>query len=390
MPGSPAREEQIQALLTKMTLEEKIGQLNLINGSGKQIPETLRQDLQSGRVGAILNEVDIDTINELQRIIKEESRLGIPLLIGRDVIHGFKTIFPIPLGLAATWNQDLVEECSRISAVEAASSGINWTYAPMLDIGRDPRWGRIAETLGEDPYLISVLGSAMVKGIQGSDLSNAGSIAACAKHFAGYGASESGRDYNTTNIPEGELRNVHLPPFKAALDAGVATFMVSFSDLNGVPASANEFLLKQILRKEWQFNGFVVSDWESIQQLSLHGITENDRGSAFEAAQSGLDMDMAGNVYVNHLQSLVQDQLISTEQIDSMVANVLRIKFNLGLFDNPYTRREDFPCLYSESHLFASKEAAMQSVVLLKNNQHTSDRILNDMNNFTVKMSNKL
>ncbi len=358
---------RINDLLNKMTIEEKIGQLCLVNTTGGSHLEALKNNLKDGKIGAILNEVNPNVINELQYIAVKESRLGIPLLIGRDVIHGFKTIFPIPLGQAASWNPDIVYEGARISAIEAASQGINWTFAPMLDIGRDPRWGRVAETLGEDTYLISVLGAAMVSGFQGTKLNRKDRIASCAKHFAGYGASEGGRDYNTTNIPENELRNTHLPPFKAALNAGAATVMTSFSDLDGVPASANEFLLKQVLRKEWKFDGFVVSDWESIKQLSTHGLTPNDKESAFEAANAGLDMEMASQTYSEHLFALINESRISMQQLDTMVSNILGIKFRLGLFELPYTNPPDFPELVNENHLAAAKEAAIQSAVLLKN-----------------------
>ena len=358
---------RINDLLNKMTIEEKIGQLCLVNTTGGSHLEALKNNLKDGKIGAILNEVNPNVINELQYIAVKESRLGIPLLIGRDVIHGFKTIFPIPLGQAASWNPDIVYEGARISAIEAASQGINWTFAPMLDIGRDPRWGRVAETLGEDTHLISVLGAAMVSGFQGTKLNRKDRIASCAKHFAGYGASESGRDYNTTNIPENELRNTHLPPFKAALNAGAATVMTSFSDLDGVPASANEFLLKQVLRKEWKFDGFVVSDWESIKQLSTHGLTPNDKESAFEAANAGLDMEMASQTYSEHLFALINESRISMQQLDTMVSNILGIKFRLGLFELPYTNPPDFPELVNENHLAAAKEAAIQSAVLLKN-----------------------
>ncbi|NNE04527.1 MAG: glycosyl hydrolase, partial [Xanthomonadales bacterium] len=242
---APSRQvdRQVNELLARMTVAEKVGQMTQVNGAGGQVPDDLREALKSGRIGSILNEVDLDTVNEIQRIAVEESRLGIPLLIARDVIHGFQTVLPIPLGQAASWNPELVERGARMAALEAATTGVNWTFAPMIDISRDPRWGRIAESFGEDPYLTGVLGAAMVRGFQGDDFSMPGNIAACAKHFAGYGASESGRDYNTTNIPENELRNIFLPPFKAALDAGVATVMTSFSDLDGVPASGNRFLL---------------------------------------------------------------------------------------------------------------------------------------------------
>jgi len=358
---------RIGELLHKMTFAEKVGQLTQINGSHGPIPEWMADDLRNGKVGSVLNEVNVDTANELQRISVEESRLRIPLMIGRDVIHGFKTVFPIPLGQAASWNPELVEKCARIAALEAAAAGINWTFAPMLDIGRDPRWGRVAETFGEDPFLSSAFGAAMVRGFQGDDLSEPGNIAACAKHFAGYGASESGRDYNTTSIPEVVLRNVHLPPFKAALDAGAATFMASFSDLNGVPASGNELLMKQILRKEWRFDGFVVSDWESISQLAVHGLTANDFDSASAAANAGVDMEMASSTYRDHLEALVAVGRVSQQQVDTMVANVLRAKFQLGLFDNPYTDPRRFPSWGNEDHLAAARQLALESVVLLKN-----------------------
>jgi beta-glucosidase len=364
-------EIRVHALLAQMTLAEKIGQLSLVNGAGGHVPETLGQAIVEGRIGALLNEVHTDTVNELQRLAVEESRLGIPLLVGRDVIHGFKTVFPIPLGQAATWNPEMIEVCARVAALEAASAGINWTFAPMIDIGRDPRWGRIAETLGEDPYLTGVLGTAMVRGFQGDNLAQPGHIAACAKHFAGYGASEGGRDYNTTNIPEHELRNVHLPPFKAALDAGVATFMVSFSDLNGIPATANELLLKQILRQEWHYDGFVVSDWDSVRQLSVHGLTGNDKDAAWEAANAGVDMEMASTTYAEHLQALVQEGRLSHRQIDTLTANVLRAKFRLGLFEHPYTNPADFPEIAHAGHLEAARNAAVQSIVLLRNAHRT-------------------
>jgi beta-glucosidase len=359
-------DQQVAELLARMTLAEKIGQMTQVNGAGGNLPDELREAVKSGHIGSILNEVDVDTVNELQRIAVQESRLGIPLLIGRDVIHGFNTILPIPLGQAASWNPELVRKGARMAALEAASTGVNWTFAPMIDISRDPRWGRIAESFGEDPYLTGVLGAAMVEGFQG-DFSQAGNIAACAKHFAGYGASESGRDYNTTNIPENELRNVYLPPFKAAVDAGVATIMTSFSDLNGVPASGNRFLLKQVLRDEWQFDGFVVSDWASIEQLSVHGFTANDKESAFEAASAGVNMEMATLTYSSHLPELLEEGRISMDQLDSMVSDILRVKFSMGLFDTPFTDPSDYPAIANEDHLAIAEQLARQSLVLLEN-----------------------
>ena len=354
-------------LLAQMTLAEKIGQMSQVNGGAWDIHQVLRE----GKIGSVINEVNVDTINELQRVAMQESRLGIPLLIGRDVIHGFKTIFPIPLGQAASWNPELVSQGAAIAANEAAASGINWTFAPMIDISRDPRWGRIAESLGEDTHLCSVLGAAMVKGFQGEQLNQPGAILACAKHFAGYGAVESGMDYNTTNIPENELRNVYLPPFKAALDAGVATFMSAFSDLNGVPATGNEFLMKQVLREEWDFEGFVVSDWESIKELTVHGFTADDKAAAQEACTAGIDMEMASTTYADHLSTLLEEEKISQQQIDTMVFTILTTKFELGLFENPYTNPNDFPQWANDQYLQAAKAAAQESCLLLKNDQHT-------------------
>jgi beta-glucosidase len=354
---------RIDKLLSSMTLAEKIGQMSQFNGAA----ENLHQSIRDGRVGSVINEVDVDTVNHLQKLAVEESRLGIPLLIGRDVIHGFKTIFPIPLGQAASWNPAMLSEAARIGATEAASAGINWTFSPMIDITRDPRWGRIAECLGEDPYLCNVLATAMVNGYQGETLSASNSIAACAKHFAGYGATESGRDYNTVSIPEIELRNTYLPPFKAAAEAGVATFMTSFSELNGVPASGNTFLLKQILREEWNYHGLVVSDWDSIPQMTTHGFTATDKEAAFEAANAGVDMEMASSAYTEHLASLVDEGKLCEAQIDTMVARILGLKFKLALFERPYTDVTEFPVVANARHLEAARYAALQSCVLLKN-----------------------
>lgn len=336
-------DQRIEALLAEMTLSEKIGQMCQLNASEAYAPDYLAGGLRQGRIGSVLNVVDVHTVNELQRIAVMESRLGIPLLVGRDVIHGFKTVMPIPLGQAATWNPDVVKEGAHIAALEASTAGVNWTFAPMIDVSRDPRWGRIAESFGEDPYLASRLTVAMINGFQGDDLAENGAIVACAKHFAGYGAVESGRDYAATNIPENELRNVYLPPFKAAVDNGVATLMTSFSDLNGVPATGNAFLLRTILRNEWNFDGLVVSDWDSVRQLQIHGVTENDRESAFEAATAGVDMEMAGDAYINHLAALVEEGRINMDIVDGAVANILRAKFALGLFENPYTNPDELP-----------------------------------------------
>jgi beta-glucosidase len=360
-------ERRISTLLAQMSLAEKVGQMSQRDASAGYAPDYLAEDIRAGRVGSVINVVDVDIVNELQRIAVEESRLGIPLLVGRDVIHGFRTVMPIPLGQAASWNPALAREGARMAAGEAARAGVNWTFAPMIDIARDPRWGRIAESFGEDVFLTSRFGEAMVAGFQGDDLAGAGSIAACAKHFAGYGAVESGRDYATTNIPEIELRNVYLPPFKAAVDAGVCTLMPSFSDLNGMPATGNAFLLRQVLREEWRFAGFVVSDWDSIRQLQVHGLTEDDTGSAFVAATAGVDMEMEGDAYRTHLAGLVESGRISLDLIDGAVARILRVKFRLGLFDRPYAVAEALPPRLNEQALETARALALQSVVMLRN-----------------------
>ncbi|MDJ0750553.1 MAG: glycoside hydrolase family 3 N-terminal domain-containing protein [Woeseiaceae bacterium] len=356
-----------RALLAEMTLSEKIGQMSQVEATHGHPPEYLGERLRGGEVGSVINNVDVDIVNELQRIAVEESRLGIPLLVGRDVIHGFKTIMPIPLGQAATWNPEIVREGARVAALEASRCGVNWTFAPMIDISRDPRWGRVAESLGESVSLANSLGAAMIEGFQGENLGESGSIAATAKHFAGYGAVESGRDYATTNIPDTKLRNVYFRPFHAAVNAGVSTVMTSFSDLNGVPATGNSYILEDVLRGEWGFDGFVVSDWDSIRQLRVHGLTENDRESAYEAANAGVDMEMAGDAYSNHLQSLVEEGRIEIETIDRAVLSILTLKFGLGLFEKPYTDPDAFPAYGSKRALAAARAAALQSVVLLKN-----------------------
>ncbi len=359
-------EARIAELVGQMTLDEKIGQMVQTHYPG-EVSAEMADAVAAGRIGSLLNVVDADVANELQRIATDESRLGIPLLLARDVIHGFRTVLPIPLGQAATWNPDLVERGTRIAALEAARAGVNWALAPMIDISRDPRWGRIAESFGEDPYLTSRFAVAMVEGFQGDDLSAPGTIAACAKHFAGYGASEAGRDYNTTNIPENELRNVHLPPFKAAVDAGVTTLMTSFSDLNGVPASGNRFLMQEVLRDEWGFDGFVVSDWDSIDQLTDHGFAAGFRDAARKAVTAGVNMEMVSRTYADHLAQLVEDGEIAIERVDQLVGEILRIKLRLGLFENPYTEPGDFPESGNDDHLAVAREAALQSLVLLQN-----------------------
>lgn len=363
-------DKKIDSLLSKMSITEKIGQTSLRGTSSrvKTLPEELKQAVREGKIGSVINVLDRNNVDELQRIAVKESPHGIPLLIGRDVIHGYKTIFPIPLGQAATWNAAIVERGARIAADEASTNGIRWTFAPMLDISRDPRWGRIAESSGEDPYLTSVLGVAAVKGFQGTDMTRPTSVAACAKHFVGYGAAEGGRDYNSTIIPENLLRDVYLKPFNAAVDAGAATVMASFNDINGVPASGNKFILKNILRDEWKFNGFVVSDWNGVIEMITHGYCADPKEAAYKAANASLDMEMTSTTYENNLAQLINEGKITEAQLNDMVRNILRVKFELGLFKSPYVDRSRDATILSDDHRAAAKEAAIESMVLLKNN----------------------
>lgn len=363
--GQSAEDRKIDELMAKMTLQEKIGQMNQLTGLG--LSSEMIEQIKAGSVGSILNEIDPATVNELQRVAVEESRLGIPLIIARDVVHGFKTIFPIPLAQAASWNPEVAESGARVAAIEAASVGVRWTFAPMIDIARDARWGRMIEGLGEDPYLTSVLGVAMVKGFQGDSLSSPSAMAACVKHFCGYGASEGGRDYNTTYISEEQLRNTYLPPFKAAVDAGAATLMTAFNDLNGVPCSGNSYLINDILRKEWNFDGLVVSDWGSVQELIAHGYCADDKEAAEKGTNAGVEMDMMGHVYSPNLETLIKEGKVKEESINQAVRNILKLKYRLGLFDNPYVKVDAPSVFYAPEHLKLAKEAAEQSCVLLKN-----------------------
>lgn len=362
-------EKKIDKVIKSMTLEQKIGQACLKGTSSrsKGLSEELKKEVRMGLVGAILNLTDPDLVLQIQKIAVEESPTHIPLLFGRDVIHGYKTIFPIPLGLAASWDMELVEKTSKIAANESYSRCISWTYAPMVDIARDARWGRIAESPGEDPLLASRLGTAYIKGFQGNDPSVPGQILACAKHFAAYGAAEGGRDYNTVSMSESLLRNVYLKPFEAAAKSGAATFMSSFNDLNGIPASGNRFLLKKILREEWKYDGFVVSDWNSVTEMIPHGYAADEKDAALKSASAGLDMEMTSLSYANHLKTLIAEKKISEKQLDEMVRNILRIKFRAGVFDNPYFKdREKFSLLNADA-LQTARTAASKSFVLLKN-----------------------
>ena len=360
-------ENKVEALLQKMTIEEKLGQMNQLSPWDF---EELAARVRKGEVGSILNVVNPEEINKIQKIAVEESRLGIPILVSRDVIHGYKTIFPIPLGQAATFNPQIAEDGARVAAIEASADGIRWTFAPMIDISRDPRWGRIAESCGEDPYLSSVMGAAMIKGYQGDSLNDPTAIAACAKHFVAYGAAEGGKDYNSTFIPERVLRNVYLPPFKAAVEAGCATFMTSFNDNDGVPSTANKFVLKDVLRDEWKYDGMVVTDWASAAEMINHGFCVDGKDAAEKSVNAGVDMEMVSETFIKNLKQSVEEKKVSMETIDNAVRNILRLKFRLGLFENPYVVTPQ-TVKYADAHLQVAKTAAEQSVILLKNDAQT-------------------
>ena len=367
--------EQIETLLDKMTTEEKIGQLTLFTSDWDVTGPTLRgnykEDILSGKVGAIFNAHTADYNRELQRIAIEETRLGIPLLFGYDVIHGYKTIFPISLGESASWDLEAIEESAQVAAAEAAAAGLHWTFAPMVDVARDPRWGRISEGAGEDPYLGSRIAEARVRGFQGDDLAATNTLIACAKHFAAYGAAQAGRDYHTVDMSERVLRHDFLPPFKAALDAGVQSFMTSFNELFGVPASGSHYLLTEILRDEWGFDGFVVTDYTSINEMIPHGVVADEKEAGELALTAGVDMDMQGAVFYDHLQQSLKEGKVTEARIDQAVLRVLRAKMLLGLFDDPYRysdmqRQEE--TILAEAHLEKAREVARKSMVLLKNN----------------------
>jgi beta-glucosidase len=375
---NPATEKRIDALLAQMTLEEKIGQLNQYSspfdltgpppsqGGQKQAYDQIR----AGAVGSMLNVNGADATRAAQRLAVENSRLKIPLIFGYDVIHGYKTIFPIPLGEAASWDPGAAERSARIAATEAAAAGIHWTFAPMVDIARDARWGRIMEGSGEDPFLGARMAAARVRGFQGTDLSAVDTIAACVKHYAAYGFAEAGRDYHTVDISESTLRNVVLPPFKAAADAGAATFMNSFNEIGGVPATASVHLQRDILKGEWGFKGFVVSDWGSIGEMVPHGYAATLADAARQAITAGSDMDMEARAYVGHLAALVKSGQVDVKLVDEAVRRVLRVKFALGLFDDPYrysdAGREQAVTL-TPANLAAARDVARRSIVLLKN-----------------------
>ena len=377
--GNLDTDKNIEALLQRMTLAEKVGQLNQYSGSwdvtgpvatGDDYNEQRLSDLRSGGVGSMLNVVSVAATTEAQRIAVEETRLGIPLLFAFDVIHGFQTMFPIPLGEAASWDLDLVEKNSRIAAIEASAAGLHWTFAPMVDVGRDARFGRVMEGAGEDPYFGAQMAVARIKGFQGDDLSRPDTIAACAKHFAGYAFAEAGRDYNTVDVSNTTLHNTILPPFKAAAAAGVATFMNSFSELDGVPATADAYLQNTLLKGQWDYRGLVVSDWDSIGEMQEHGYSADLSQAAAQAINAGNDIDMESAAYIGHLAGLVKSGEVAETVVDNAVRRVLALKYRLGLFEDPYryaSASREQSDLGRAEHLVAARDAARKSIVLLKN-----------------------
>ncbi|MGH9162225.1 MAG: glycoside hydrolase family 3 N-terminal domain-containing protein, partial [Vicinamibacteraceae bacterium] len=362
-------ERRIDALLAKMTLAEKLGQLQQLDGEANGQYRLEHLELaRRGLLGSTLNVRGARRVNELQRVAVEQSRLGIPIVFAFDVIHGYRTVFPIPLGETASWDPRAAERAAAIAAAEAKAAGVHWTFAPMVDIARDARWGRIAEGAGEDPYLGAVMARARVHGFQGDDYSRPDKVVACAKHWVAYGAAEAGRDYNTVDVSERALRSIYFPPFKAALDAGVGTFMSAFNDLNGVPASANPFTLDGVLREEWGFDGAVVSDYNSVAELVNHGIARDDAEAALRALQAGVDMEMVSRTYATHGQRLVDRKQLSLAVIDQAVRHVLRVKLRAGLFDQPYAdEARERRTLLTTEHRRAAREIAARSMVLLKN-----------------------
>ena len=370
-------EQKVDSVLSLMTLEEKVGQMVQYNGSwdvtgpatGADNQQRLER-LKNGLVGSMLNVLSVNATREAQRINMENSRIKIPLIFGYDVIHGYKTIFPVPLGESASWDLDLMKRTAAVAAHETAAAGVNWTFAPMMDVSRDARWGRIMEGAGEDPFLNSKIAVARIEGFQGDDLSAANTIAACAKHFAGYGFAEAGRDYNTVNVGVYELNNTILPPFKAAADSGVATFMNSFNEIDGVPATANAYLQRDILKDKWGYDGFVVSDWGSIAELIPHGVAKDKEEAAYLAVEAGSDMDMEGGAYEKSLEKLVKSGKVDEKLVDDAVRRILRVKFRLGLFDDPYKycdEEVEKSEMYSQANQQVALEAAQKSIVLLKN-----------------------
>ena len=374
-PRSEMNYPIVDSLMKVMTLEEKVGQTVLFTSdwsvTGPSMRENYLNDIREGRCGALLNAYTADFTREIQRVAVEETRLGIPILFGYDVIHGFRTIFPINLGMSCSWDPEAIEESARIAADEASAAGLHWTYSPMCDISVEPRWGRISEGSGEDPYLGSRIAAAMVRGYQGDDLSATNTILACVKHFAAYGAPQAGRDYNTVDMSERWLREFYLPPYKAALDAGALSVMASFNELDGVPAHANKHLLTDILRNEWGFKGFVVTDYTGINEMVLHGYAQDEADAGRLSMNAGVDMDMMSASFMNYLAEQVRSGQVSEKTLDDAVRRILTIKAALGLFDDPYrycdSQREKERTLTPENKAFA-REFSAKTLVLLKNN----------------------
>ncbi len=368
----------IDSLVSIMTLEEKIGQMSLFTSDWDKTGPSLREgyinDIKSGKAGAIFNAYTAAYTRKLQKLAVENTRLHIPLIFGYDVIHGHRTIFPIPLGESCSWDLQSIEHTARIAATEASAEGLQWTFAPMVDIARDPRWGRIAEGAGEDTWLGSMIAGARVKGFQGNDLSSNNTIAACAKHYAAYGAVQGGRDYNIVDMSLYTLHNSYLPPFKACVDAGVATFMTAFNEINGIPCSANKYLLTDILRKSWGFKGFVVTDYTSINEMVPHGFAINEKDAAQLALNAGVDMDMQGATYYNFLQELKKEDKVKLAEIDIAVKRILSLKYDLGLFRDPYRysdEKREAEVSFSKENLEFASLSAKKSIVLLKNDTNT-------------------
>jgi beta-glucosidase len=380
-------ERKIDSLLRLMTLEEKVGQLNQYTSSWEltgPLPtdndnQKKLDQLRTGQIGSMLNVIGADATRKAQELALQ-SRLKIPLIFGYDVIHGHKTMFPVPLGESASWDLDIVEKGARVAAIESSAAGIHWTFAPMMDISRDPRWGRVMEGSGEDTYLGAKLAAARVRGFQGTDLAANNTIAACAKHFAGYGLSEAGRDYNTVDMSENTLRNIILPPFQAAVDAGVATVMNSFNEIGGIPATADPHLQRDILKGEWNFDGFVVSDWGSIGELIPHGVAKDNNDAARLAITAGSDMDMEARAYIGELAKLVKNGVVSEQILNEAVRRVLRVKYKLGLFDDPFrysNAEREKNSIYTKEHLAIARESGKKSIVLLKNEKNLLPLIKN-------------
>lgn len=376
--ANEAIQKKVNELMAQMTLEEKIGQMTLFTSdydvTGPTMRDNYKDDIKSGRVGAIFNAFGADYTRKLQEIAVNETRLGIPLLFGYDVIHGFRTIFPISLGEAASWNLEAIQGAARVAATEATAEGLHWTFAPMVDIARDPRWGRISEGAGEDTWLGCRVAEARVKGFQGDDLAATNTLLACAKHYAAYGAAQAGRDYHTVDMSERVLREFYLPPYKAAADAGAATFMSSFNEVDGIPASGNKHLLTDILRHEWGFDGFVVTDYTSINEMVPHGVVANEKEAGELALNAGVDMDMQGAVYYNHLAQSLKEGKVTLSQIDQAVRRILTLKFKLGLFDDPYRysdMKRQQELVMTPQNLEIARDMVRRSIVLLKNTGQT-------------------